>query len=64
MLAFARRQELRPETIHIPRLIEGMAEMLQRSLGPTIEIGIDFQSGLVPVRTDRSQLELAVLKIR
>ena len=63
MLAFARRQELNPEPVDVVGLIEGMAELLERSLGPTIEIGIEFQSGLVPVRTDRSQLELAVLNL-
>ena len=35
MLAFARRQELRPETVDVPRLVEGMEEMLRRTLGPT-----------------------------
>jgi signal transduction histidine kinase len=63
MLAFARRQELNPESVDVAGLIDGMAEMIRRSLGPTIEIGIEFQSGLVPVRTDRSQLELAVLNL-
>jgi signal transduction histidine kinase len=63
MLAFARRQELNPEPVDVVGLIEGMAEMLQRSLGPTIEIGIEIESGLVPVRTDRSQLELALLNL-
>jgi len=63
MLAFARRQELNPEAVDVVDLIEGMAEMLERSLGPTIEIGLKFGDGLVPVRTDRSQLELAVLNL-
>ena len=38
MLAFARRQELRPETVDVPRLVDGMEEMLRRSLGPAIQI--------------------------
>jgi signal transduction histidine kinase len=63
MLAFARRQELNPEPVDVAGLIQGMAEMLQRSLGPTIEVGLEFDGGLVPVRTDRSQLELAVLNL-
>ncbi|HLJ20201.1 MAG TPA: response regulator [Stellaceae bacterium] len=63
MLAFARRQELNPETVDVVELIEGMAEMLDRSLGPTISIATEFQPDLVPVRTDRSQLELALLNL-
>ena len=34
MLAFARRQELRPETVDVPKLVQGMEEMLRRTLGP------------------------------
>ena len=41
MLAFARRQELRPETVDVPRLVEGMEEMLRRTLGPGIQITYD-----------------------
>jgi signal transduction histidine kinase len=63
MLAFARRQELRPEAVDAPRLIKGMAEMLQRSLGPAIEINLDFPDRLVLLRVDRNQLELALLNL-
>jgi signal transduction histidine kinase len=63
MLAFARRQELRPERVDIGDLIDGMIEMLRRSLGPTIQIATDFEPGLAPVRVDPNQLELALLNL-
>jgi signal transduction histidine kinase len=63
MLAFARRQELRPEAVDAPRLVKGMAEMLQRSLGPGIEINMEFQDRLAFVRVDPNQLELALLNL-
>ena len=63
MLAFARRQELRPEAVDAPRLVKGMAEMLQRSLGPGIEINMEFQDRLALVRVDPNQLELALLNL-
>jgi signal transduction histidine kinase len=63
MLAFARRQELQPETVDVVQLIDGMAEMLQRSIGPAVQISMRFQEGLPLVRTDRSQLELAILNL-
>jgi signal transduction histidine kinase len=63
LLAFARRQELRPEAVDAPRLIKGMAEMLQRSLGPAIEINMEFAPGLVMLRVDPNQLELALLNL-
>jgi signal transduction histidine kinase len=63
MLAFARRQELRPEAVHIDKLVDSMIEMLRRSLGPTIQIAMDFETGLAPVLVDPNQLELALLNL-
>ncbi len=42
MLAFARRQELKPQSVDFEGLVEGMAEMLRRSLGPTIRVELDL----------------------
>jgi signal transduction histidine kinase/ActR/RegA family two-component response regulator len=63
MLAFARRQELQPESVSVPRLVNGMTEMLRRSLGPAIEIVTEFQDRLSFVRVDPNQLELALLNL-
>jgi signal transduction histidine kinase/ActR/RegA family two-component response regulator len=63
MLAFARRQELRPETVRVTDLVEGMTEMLRRSLGPSIEIETEFRSQILPVSVDPNQLELALLNL-
>ena len=63
MLAFARRQELRPETVDVPRLVDGMDEMLRRSLGPAIQIVTTYRPDLPPIRVDPNQLELALLNL-
>jgi CheY-like chemotaxis protein/anti-sigma regulatory factor (Ser/Thr protein kinase) len=63
MLAFARRQELKPETINVPTLVESMVEMLRRSLGPGVQIATDFAPNLPPTRVDPNQLELALLNL-
>jgi signal transduction histidine kinase len=63
MLAFARRQELKPEVVDVARLVGSMAEMLQRSLGPSIQIAMDFSQELALIRADRNQLELAILNL-
>ena len=63
MLAFARRQELRPESVHLPFLIGGMTDMLERTLGPTIPIEREFAAQLSPVLVDPHQLELAILNL-
>ncbi len=63
MLAFARRQELRPETIDVPRLVDGMEEMLRRTLGPGIQIITAYRPALPSIRVDPNQLELALLNL-
>ncbi len=63
MLAFARRQELRPEAVDVPRLVDGMEEMLRRTLGPGIQIATDYRPDLPPTRADPNQLELALLNL-
>jgi CheY-like chemotaxis protein len=63
MLAFARRQELRPESVNVPRLVNSMAEMLRRSIGPAVAIDTEFAEQLALVRVDPNQLELAILNL-
>jgi PAS domain S-box-containing protein len=63
MLAFARRQELKPETVLVHRLVAGMTDMLSRALGPTIEVVTEFPAELDPVMVDANQLELAILNL-
>lgn len=63
MLAFARRQELNPTTVEISGLVHGLTELLQRSVGPTIEIETRFPHDVKPVFVDPTQLELAILNL-
>ena len=63
MLAFARRQELKTESVEIPVLIEGITGLLRSSLGPAVSIETRFAPGLEPVMADVNQLELAVLNL-
>lgn len=63
MLAFARRQELRPCAVDIPALVQGMSELLQRSIGPGVQIETRFPLGLPPSLVDAHQLELALLNL-
>jgi hypothetical protein len=41
MLAFARRQQLRPEAVDIAKLVDSMIEILRRSVGPAIRIATE-----------------------
>jgi signal transduction histidine kinase len=63
MLAFARRQELKPEVVNVPRLVGGMVDMLRHTLGPQIRIVTEFATGALTTRADPNQLELALLNL-
>ena len=63
LLAFARRQELRPEIIDISQLVSGMQDLLFRALGPEIRLENGLPLNLPAVLIDANQLELAVLNL-
>ncbi len=63
MLAFARRQSLEMRPIDLPDLVRNMVELLQRSLGPSVEIETRFPLVLRPVMSDANQLEMALLNL-
>ena len=63
MLAFAKRQQLKPEAVEVPMLVSSITDMLSRSIGPTIRIASEFQPGLPPTLVDPNQLELALLNL-
>ncbi|KQW77719.1 histidine kinase [Devosia sp. Root413D1] len=63
MLAFARRQELKMGAVNLKTTVEGMSDLLERSLGPAILIRTEVPENLPAVRTDISQLEAAILNL-
>jgi PAS domain S-box-containing protein len=63
MLAFARRQDLKLQTVNVTELVNGMTELLQRSLGGAVQIETHFPLGLPKVSADANQLELAILNL-
>ncbi|MCC8394631.1 response regulator [Paraburkholderia sp. MMS20-SJTR3] len=63
LLAFARRQPLSPTVLNPRRLLNGMSEMLHRSLGETVRIDTVVSDDLWNVQVDRNQLENALLNL-
>jgi signal transduction histidine kinase/ActR/RegA family two-component response regulator len=63
LLAFSRRQELKPESVDFAALVSGMEELLERALGHGIDLLLDFPDSLPPVLADANQLELALLNV-
>ncbi|UYW24779.1 PAS domain S-box protein [Methylorubrum extorquens] len=63
LLAFSRRQTLDPQPTNVNRLVAGMHEMIQRTVGPGIPVEVVGASGLWPALVDASQLENALLNL-
>ena len=63
LLAFARRQPLRPERIDINALIGEQMVLLRRTLGERIEIATELSADLWPVMVDAAQLEAALVNL-
>ncbi len=63
LLAFARRQSLKPEVININESLTGMTKLLRRSLGENIEIGLRCNGDIWLTKVDPNQLETAILNL-
>ncbi len=63
LLAFARRQTLQPRAVDVGDLIDGIVELMRRSLGPTIDVVLEVPPHLAAARVDPNQLELALLNL-
>jgi PAS domain S-box-containing protein len=63
LLAFARRQTLDPRPLLINSLLPDLVELVQRTVGPAIEVESVAASGLWPTLVDANQLENAILNL-
>ncbi|MFT4115558.1 ATP-binding protein [Bradyrhizobium sp.] len=63
LLAFARRQTLTPKATNVNTLVGGMLDLIQRTVGPGIEVQQVGATGLWTVLVDVPQLESALLNL-
>jgi signal transduction histidine kinase len=63
LLAFARRQELRPESTRIDELISGFASILRQAAGPLVQIDLKLSGAAGTSFIDPVQLEAALLNL-
>ena len=63
LLAFSRRQTLDPKPTNANRLIEGMEDLVRRTVGPSIEVETVLAEDLWITLCDASQLENSVLNL-
>ena len=63
LLAFSRRQMLRPQTLNPNRLLLEFKPLAERAAGGGIALEFDLDPGVDPIRTDPAQFEAAVLNL-
>jgi PAS domain S-box-containing protein len=63
LLAFARRQALDPQPVDLAGLVRGVAGLLRRSIGPTVEMELDLPEAMPAVLVDANQIEMALLNL-
>lgn len=63
LLAFARRQPLRPVGLDASALLRGFQPLLQQALGEAVSLTLELADNLPPCRADAAQLEAAMLNL-
>jgi signal transduction histidine kinase/CheY-like chemotaxis protein len=63
LLAYARRQPLKPERLELNRQVAGMSELLRHTLGESINIETVLAAGVWPTFVDGNQVENAILNL-
>jgi len=63
LLTFSRRQVLQPKLVDVNLLVGDLQNFLRRTLGADVDLVLDLQPGLDPVRVDPAQLEHALVNL-
>ncbi|HYE49832.1 MAG TPA: PAS domain S-box protein, partial [Azospirillaceae bacterium] len=63
LMAFARREGLRPEPIDLRDRVLGMSALLERALRADIRLSTRFPQGLWTIEADPTQFELALINL-
>ncbi len=63
LLSFSRRQRLEPRSLDLNETVASMRDLLQSTMGGSIQIETGFQEMLWPALVDPTQLELAILNL-
>lgn len=63
LLAFSRRQTLDPKLTDVNRLVSSLEDLIARTVGPSVDLGLVRAEELWSIRIDASQLENALLNL-
>lgn len=63
LLAFARRQPLQAVPVDLRALVENMADLIDSTTGPHVNVVVDTADNLPPAVADANQVEMALLNL-
>ena len=63
LLAFSRRQTLRPQVLEVPGHLDDLTVLLKRLIGEQITLGVEHGANVWPVKADLVQLEQVVVNL-
>ena len=63
LLAFSRKQVLKPKILNLNQVVKGMERMLERIIGEDIHLNSQLESHLDKIKADTSQLEQIILNL-
>ncbi|WP_196257646.1 cell cycle histidine kinase CckA [Pelagibacterium limicola] len=63
LLAFSRRQTLRPQILEIPQHVDDLTVLLKRLIGERVTLDVEHAADVWPVRADLVQLEQVIINL-
>lgn len=63
LLAFSRRQTLRPQVLEIPQHVDDLTVLLKRLIGEKMALEVSHEANVWPVRADLVQLEQVIINL-
>lgn len=63
LLAFSKKQVMKPRVLNVIDLIEDLSHLLMRLIGTNINLEIEHEGNLKPVKADQSQLEQIIVNL-
>ncbi|MBV1869050.1 MAG: response regulator [Marinosulfonomonas sp.] len=63
LLAFSRKQTLKPELLEIQDTLDDLAHLLNRLVGERVVLSLHHDPDLLPIRADKRQLEQVIMNL-
>ena len=63
LLAFSRQQQLKPKSLDLSSLVEGLHQLLSRTLGERIDVRLSTDENLWPATADPGQVENVIVNL-